>query len=97
MFYSHTFLAKKSPLGTVWIAAHLERRIKKPQIDAIDIPSYADNQANSSFQRFDGSNAQEFPDIEVLKNYGLIDVRQEEAYGDILISPMPSLLTAKFE
>ncbi|CAD5172695.1 unnamed protein product [Musa acuminata subsp. malaccensis] len=42
MFYSHTFLAKKSPLGTVWIAAHLERRIKKPQIDAIDIPSYAE-------------------------------------------------------
>nr|XP_019707735.1 sister chromatid cohesion 1 protein 3 [Elaeis guineensis] len=42
MFYSHTFLARKSPLGTVWIAAHLERRIKKPQIDVIDIPSYAE-------------------------------------------------------
>ncbi|KAM0933818.1 putative rad21/Rec8-like protein [Dioscorea sansibarensis] len=42
MFYSHTFLAKKSPLGTIWIAAHLERRIKRPQIEGIDIPSYAD-------------------------------------------------------
>ncbi|XP_072962041.1 sister chromatid cohesion 1 protein 3-like [Typha angustifolia] len=43
MFYSHTFLAKKSPLGTVWIAAHLERKIKKPQIEVIDIPSYAES------------------------------------------------------
>ena len=41
MFYSHTILARKSPLGTVWIAAHLERKIKKPQIESIDIPSYA--------------------------------------------------------
>ncbi|KAJ1256153.1 hypothetical protein BS78_K076300 [Paspalum vaginatum] len=43
MFYSHTILARKSPLGTVWIAAHLERKIKKPQIDGIDIPSYAES------------------------------------------------------
>ncbi|WOK95677.1 sister chromatid cohesion 1 protein 3-like isoform X2 [Canna indica] len=42
MFYSHTILAKKSRYGTVWIAAHLERRMKKPQVEAIDIPSYAD-------------------------------------------------------
>jgi hypothetical protein len=41
MFYSHTILARKSPLGTVWIAAHLERKIKQPQIDGIDIPTYA--------------------------------------------------------
>lgn len=41
MFYLHTFLAKKNPLGTVWIAAHLERKIKKHQLDEIDIPSYA--------------------------------------------------------
>ena len=41
MFYSHTILARKSPLGTVWIAAHLERKIKKPQIDGIDITSSA--------------------------------------------------------
>ncbi|XP_022683466.1 double-strand-break repair protein rad21 homolog [Setaria italica] len=43
MFYSHTILAWKSPLGTVWIAAHLERKIKKPQIDGIDIPTYAES------------------------------------------------------
>ncbi|CAD6265715.1 unnamed protein product [Miscanthus lutarioriparius] len=43
MFYSHTILARKSPLGTVWIAAHLERKIKKPQIDGIDIPTYAES------------------------------------------------------
>ncbi|WVZ94162.1 hypothetical protein U9M48_040090 [Paspalum notatum var. saurae] len=43
MFYSHTILARKRPLGTVWIAAHLERKIKKPQIDGIDIPSYAES------------------------------------------------------
>ncbi|KAL6842305.1 hypothetical protein ACP4OV_027953 [Aristida adscensionis] len=43
MFYSHTILARKSPLGTVWIAAHLERKVKKPQIDGIDIPSYAES------------------------------------------------------
>ncbi|RLN04301.1 hypothetical protein C2845_PM13G08890 [Panicum miliaceum] len=43
MFYSHTILARKSPLGTVWIAAHLERKIKQPQIDGIDIPTYAES------------------------------------------------------
>ena len=41
MFYSHTILDRKSPLGTVLIAAHLERKIKKPQIDGIDITSSA--------------------------------------------------------
>ncbi|CAO2201240.1 unnamed protein product [Urochloa humidicola] len=43
MFYSHTILARKSPLGTVWIAAHLERKIKKPQIEGIDIPTSAES------------------------------------------------------
>ncbi|KAL6882107.1 hypothetical protein ACP4OV_011579 [Aristida adscensionis] len=43
MFYSHAILARKSPLGTVWIAAHLARKIKKPQIDDIHIPSYAES------------------------------------------------------
>ncbi|XP_020674458.2 sister chromatid cohesion 1 protein 3 [Dendrobium catenatum] len=42
MFYSHTFLARKSPLGTIWIAAHLEHKIKRPQIEKINIPSYAE-------------------------------------------------------
>lgn len=46
MFYnSHAILARKSPLGTVWIAAHIERKMNKPQIDGINIPSYADQSA----------------------------------------------------
>ncbi|KAM0836522.1 hypothetical protein ACQ4PT_062280 [Festuca glaucescens] len=40
MFYSQSILARKSPLGTVWIAAHLERKVKKAQVDGIDIPTY---------------------------------------------------------
>ncbi|KAF7059940.1 hypothetical protein CFC21_066777 [Triticum aestivum] len=41
MFYSHSVLARKSPLGTVWIAAHLERKVNRTQIDGVDVPSYA--------------------------------------------------------
>ncbi|XP_042485440.1 sister chromatid cohesion 1 protein 3-like isoform X1 [Macadamia integrifolia] len=41
MFYSHSFLAKKSPLGTIWMAAHMQQ-IRKPQIVATDIPSSVD-------------------------------------------------------
>ncbi|KAI4989050.1 hypothetical protein ZWY2020_036367 [Hordeum vulgare] len=41
MFYSHSVLARKSPLGTVWIAAHLERKVNRTQIDCVDVPSYA--------------------------------------------------------
>ena len=32
MFYSTQILAKKGPLGTIWIAAHLDRRLKKHQV-----------------------------------------------------------------
>jgi cohesin complex subunit SCC1 len=32
MFYSHFILAKKGPLGTIWIAAHLEAKLRKHQI-----------------------------------------------------------------
>ncbi|XP_020264389.1 sister chromatid cohesion 1 protein 3-like [Asparagus officinalis] len=42
MFYSHTIIAKKRPLGTVWITAHLERKIKKHQLNEIDVASYAE-------------------------------------------------------
>lgn len=41
MFYSPTILAKKSPMGTIWMAAHLERKIKKAQIEKINIAIYA--------------------------------------------------------
>ncbi|KAM3258965.1 hypothetical protein ACQJBY_050622 [Aegilops geniculata] len=44
MFYSHSVLARKSPLGTVWIAAHLERKaINRTQIDGVDVCSYAES------------------------------------------------------
>lgn len=39
MFYSQTFLARKGPLSTVWIAAHLQHRLKKSQYTSTDIPS----------------------------------------------------------
>ncbi|GAU43219.1 hypothetical protein TSUD_301060 [Trifolium subterraneum] len=39
MFYSQTFLARKGPLSTVWIAAHLQHRLKKSQWASTDIPS----------------------------------------------------------
>ena len=32
MFYSHQILAKKGPLGTIWIAAHMDRKLRKNQI-----------------------------------------------------------------
>lgn len=32
MFYSVQLLAKKGPLGTVWIAGHLDKRLKRNQI-----------------------------------------------------------------
>ncbi|XP_059654323.1 sister chromatid cohesion 1 protein 3-like [Cornus florida] len=39
MFYSHTFLARKGPLGTVWSAAHLQNRLKKSHYTSTDISS----------------------------------------------------------
>lgn len=37
MFYSTQILAKKGPLGTIWIAAHLDRRLKRGQVFDADI------------------------------------------------------------
>ncbi|KAK2993628.1 hypothetical protein RJ640_028972 [Escallonia rubra] len=37
MFYSHTFLARKGPLGTVWCAAHLQSRLKKSEYASTNI------------------------------------------------------------
>jgi cohesin complex subunit SCC1 len=39
MFYSTQILAKKGPLGTIWIAAHLDRRLKRSQVFEADIAS----------------------------------------------------------
>ncbi|KAK8630350.1 hypothetical protein V6N13_079148 [Hibiscus sabdariffa] len=43
MFYSHTFLSRKAPLGTVWCAAHLQHRLKKYHYTATDIPTTVDH------------------------------------------------------
>ena len=32
MFYSTQILAKKGPLGTVWLAAHMDQRLKKNSV-----------------------------------------------------------------
>ncbi|KAK7285151.1 hypothetical protein RJT34_19911 [Clitoria ternatea] len=37
MFYSQFILAKKGPLGTIWIVAHLERTLGKNQVADTDI------------------------------------------------------------
>ncbi|KAK9091729.1 hypothetical protein Sjap_024906 [Stephania japonica] len=42
MFYSHTFLARKSALGTVWIAAHLQHKLRKNHVTVTDIATAVD-------------------------------------------------------
>ena len=37
MFYSQFILAKKGPLGKIWLAAHLDKKLTKNQIYATDI------------------------------------------------------------
>ncbi|KAF8110740.1 hypothetical protein N665_0079s0055 [Sinapis alba] len=42
MFYSHAYLARKGPLGTVWAAAHLQQRLKKSHYTSTNIPKTVD-------------------------------------------------------
>jgi cohesin complex subunit SCC1 len=37
MFYSQIILAKKGPLGKVWLAAHWDKKLGKQQIFSTDI------------------------------------------------------------
>ncbi|XP_073045392.1 sister chromatid cohesion 1 protein 2-like [Primulina eburnea] len=39
MFYSHLLLSKKGALGTVWVAAHCHKRLKKNEVKQTDISS----------------------------------------------------------
>ena len=32
MFYSTQILTRKGPLGTIWVAAHLDKKLKRTQI-----------------------------------------------------------------
>ncbi|KAH7388131.1 hypothetical protein KP509_16G059300 [Ceratopteris richardii] len=43
MFYSQFILAKKGPLATIWIAAHLERKLRKNQITDTNIGESVDS------------------------------------------------------
>ncbi|KAH6558163.1 hypothetical protein KP509_1Z076100 [Ceratopteris richardii] len=42
MFYSQYLLSKKGPLGIIWIAAHLERKLRRKQITETDIGDTVD-------------------------------------------------------
>lgn len=48
MFYSQHVLAKKGPLGKVWLASVWPKRLTKTQIFQADIVSYVDNIVNPS-------------------------------------------------
>lgn len=43
MFYSNYILAKKGPLGKVWLAAHFEKRLSKSQVFTTDITYTVDS------------------------------------------------------
>jgi cohesin complex subunit SCC1 len=46
MFYSQLILAKKGPLGQVWLAAHWDKKLTKAAISAADVGQAADSIAN---------------------------------------------------
>ena len=39
MFYSQIILAKKGPLGKIWLAAHWSEKLTKIQVFATSIPT----------------------------------------------------------
>ncbi|CAL9100003.1 unnamed protein product [Musa textilis] len=42
MFYSHSLLSRNGPLGTIWVAAHCFKKLKREQIAHTDISSSVD-------------------------------------------------------
>lgn len=42
MFYSTQILARKGPLGIVWMAAHVERKLNRNQVHEASIPGTVD-------------------------------------------------------
>ncbi|RLN88906.1 hypothetical protein BBJ28_00002215 [Nothophytophthora sp. Chile5] len=46
MFYSQIILAKKGPLGKIWLAAHWDKKLNKQQIFTADIHSSVDSIVN---------------------------------------------------
>ena len=48
MFYSQVVLARKGPLGKIWLAAHFDKKLTKNQIFATDITSSVESVLNPS-------------------------------------------------
>ncbi|KAF5840211.1 Rec8 like protein-domain-containing protein [Dunaliella salina] len=42
MFYSTQILARKGPLGIIWIAAHMDKNLKRSQVAGAHIPGTVD-------------------------------------------------------
>ena len=48
MFYSQVILARKGPLGKIWLAAHWDKKLTKNQIFSTDISDSVDKIVNPS-------------------------------------------------
>ncbi|KAG0503238.1 hypothetical protein HPP92_003310 [Vanilla planifolia] len=48
MFYSHQLLARKAPLGQIWMAATLGSKIKRRSLEKLDIPRICEEILNPS-------------------------------------------------
>ncbi|CAM9177555.1 unnamed protein product, partial [Ectocarpus fasciculatus] len=46
MFYSQVILARKGPLGKIWLAAHWDKKLTKQNIFSCDISESVDNILN---------------------------------------------------
>ena len=46
MFYSQVILARKGPLGKIWLAAHFDKKLTKNQIFTTDISESVDSVLN---------------------------------------------------
>ena len=46
MFYSQVILARKGPLGKIWLAAHFDKKLTKNQIFSTDISSSVESVLN---------------------------------------------------
>ncbi|XP_020595189.1 sister chromatid cohesion 1 protein 1-like, partial [Phalaenopsis equestris] len=48
MFYSHQLLARKAPLGQIWMAATLNNKIKRRNLEKLNIPLICEEILNPS-------------------------------------------------
>ncbi|KAF3452275.1 hypothetical protein FNV43_RR02708 [Rhamnella rubrinervis] len=89
MFYSQFILAKKGPLGTIWIAAHLERKLRKNQVADTDIGVSVGYEALLKIKQAFRSTAVDLPPEESTLPYHSITLRR------LLISMILSYLIMK--